>query len=1407
MAYSQEEFEYYVNSNLKRENKDKFNYWAAVAGVGTVGALGFVPTPNAANIQDNLTGPRPFGAIGPGQRTLWGRYIRGLQHFEGLSPFQVFRTFRLSEFLSPLAPPSHFKYTPSAYSHLLGSPAFQDYISKTTGLGLSTLEDLGAFEKGIEFRRTGTSIFGELRVIGGSRIRKDVAMLSTGYGKGSGFTAEWFARLSGARTPKNFLNPFVESLGDIARAPEFVPIAAPHGRRQLAAQYAHTIASAGVGRLNLLLQSPFQSDLFKRLAKKAPFLNRLIPQIKEGSALKMLGQYSIYAGKIGLAVHGIKYLDYLQRQDSSLLAVPRNTVVGGLIGAALTKSAKGAAVGAAALGIAGALPIFGEGNGFIGGLLDVYAKARIDLAKISTPWRAGSRRAEENFQGITDVKTLVGFAGTGLLLGGAYDHFDRIRTVSKTYKSTKASGNILYELADDAIKAKREALSETFAATAEALQGTEKLAAQWIGKWAGAPGYKKGLVAGAGIFGGLSVVGSLVSGDFLGAATTAAGFGAAGVAWAKGHPILAGLSMLATFALRGDKTPQELERIYSGEQLVPIRRGRWWEMGKSPFEGKRPYYRKHRIALAKTHAREKALYGSEKAYWESDPLLNPYKFLTDPYEREKLMWEQGWRFPVSQAPFEDFPILGPVLSATIGQLIKPTRLIEPEMWMDPASIGPAPPGYENLPERTPTTRAGIGAAIGNQLYNLTEAIGLPGFIIQSLTERLTGDETLFTRPQLMSPQSVAGIEPGYWSLNLGGLAGTSEVVRRFIPHRRSDVDLVNPLPSGLPSWLPQGPNSDYFIDFSRADVYTKFEEPWARLPGPGLAAARFPELKGINPEDYPAYYRFMVLADISPWSQEYKRYSSFMSQLSDSGQLTPEQMMTVQETKRQVAEVKKRKDFDLYKYDMDQVRRQTVTITGQVEPGMYLTREFGSAPISLAGINTSTAALARVAKLENPEISGAEAFRRAEKKRIQVDDYIREKASGGKLDVYIHSDPSMMMKSTKRGPIVPAIAIGAAGENLNRELEQIGLAERMEEDESVLANMAGVSFAQRAFGSFWENLLHGMESPLEVLTPISPTSKFINQKTPLEDYQRSRIYAREMAMWDQPISHFIAPGLRTVAWWAGWRGLPNEVKQRYMIEEYFDRLEYEKQKRLESAAIAAGQGDAAAQYAANATRTMTGADKFSAFQVYMALPKAERDYFKAFVEAPTKKERQEIARYVSPQMREALEAQWLRREMEGAKMRLQAGIGGPEERQLIQQYWAKKARINRRRPALPERDIPAANWVGFNPSVQMSDVKLKTVLDQNLDMFDYGFWPSDVRELERRPYIQPIGQAFSEQAPSHHFTDIINHYREELQIDGSQGYDSYTVSATGSSDIVINSTGQERVRRYLRDPTISTFGY
>lgn len=72
----------------------------------------------------------------------------------------------------------------------------------------------------------------------------------------------------------------------------------------------------------------------------------------------------------------------------------------------------------------------------------------------------------------------------------------------------------------------------------------------------------------------------------------------------------------------------------------------------------------------------------------------------------------------------------------------------------------------------------------------------------------------------------------------------------------------------MPSWMP---GDDYYTNFRVGDPYVKVDQGFARLPGEGYAALH-PELKDINPEDYPDIHKLAILADVAPYSREYNTF-------------------------------------------------------------------------------------------------------------------------------------------------------------------------------------------------------------------------------------------------------------------------------------------------------------------------------------------------------------------------------------------------------------------------------------------------------------------------------------------------------------------------------------------------------
>jgi hypothetical protein len=178
---------------------------------------------------------------------------------------------------------------------------------------------------------------------------------------------------------------------------------------------------------------------------------------------------------------------------------------------------------------------------------------------------------------------------------------------------------------------------------------------------------------------------------------------------------------------------------------------------------------------------------------------------------------------MSGAAFEDVPILGKLLSATIGRVIKPTRLMhEDELYRE------GPDGREIAFERMPGVNPELGelgagvpkspyeglAAAGAVQYTFREIEGLTGYGKNVLQKIFTGREVLGTRELLFETSNMmdSAIE-AYWDKELGGFGFLSEPIRRIFIRPRAEIETYNPIMNTMPSYIPE--------KFKRGDPYRK----------------------------------------------------------------------------------------------------------------------------------------------------------------------------------------------------------------------------------------------------------------------------------------------------------------------------------------------------------------------------------------------------------------------------------------------------------------------------------------------------------------------------------------------------------------------------------------------------------
>lgn len=1279
-----------------------------------------------------------FISTGQGGR-LWDHYLRGIRTAETAFPAAILRTFRISESLSPL---ESFKQVAVPAEQMAAGGKYAEFLRSTFG---SSIDEISLLSKG--------AVFGEVRA-GGKAVGIGVQM-KAGTQKGAAI-ADYYARITGTPlSARQSLNEALLKAEYFATSPgvpygQWIEAMDPSQRTRrliLGAKYREKLrilgkdfalsksiqqkvakletlgqlmrakAASTVGRLNTLLSKPF--EFLPERVQQWPIIKTMA--VKPGSATQMFGRFIKKAVIAGAAYKGLEYYDYLRHQGSpwaTALGVSGGTLAGGALfkGVGRRFSPLGMAVGAGIGLYTSIAPRFDEGLFY--GVASIFTDASLARARISRSvgLTESLQRQEAITPGLVSVKTALGFTGVGAMAAGLYGYGGLI---GASIREKFGKGGLTADIIENMRETRAGKMGKRLWGTKFGQRVAKTPILKHLTK------IKSPMALGA--LGGLAAYGVLSTGLSL----LSGNFGAA----------MPFASLLGT-----TETPEELEALYSGEQEVAIRKGRWWEFGRStPYEGGRiEYYRSHMIHRLRTRAYQKGIYGSEEERWEYDPLMNPLKALFGSDEW-KYHYEMKYQYerpaPLTGTYFEDVPFVGPALAATAGKLLKPRKLVRPDEWKYgageyrhlPDVRGETEPAYElgGLGPGKPV-EPDEGTQLFNELmYRRREAVGLVGFAEGAIEKALTGREEVFQNLQMLG---VMGRETGseYWlwsHLNVGGALGTSEPIRRFIPRTRSYLEEYNPLDNTMPSWIPQ----DYFLDLTHGNPFKKIKEAEIRLPGPGYAA-RYPEVVGLQPEEYPLVHRLKILGDVAMWSDEYKQALSRAKR--NMNRLSDQEKQMVRTIEAQVKSKKTRREITPYRFRPELLAEEEVTVTDVLDPRRIKTVEYGDAVIELQGVGAVT------------NMAGALEF-------------AREKLVGNKVTIRTPILESRKYDVTKRGSRVKAVAMLG-----DTDYGQVLVENELTAYKDLRDEFEQLRFTQREqlAGRLGEAALHGIETPLEMLTPMSPASKLIRQRSPLEEYMATEAIGTSNAFWDRPVENFLKPAANMALAEIGFDDIPEDIRQRRDINEYFDMLAWTKSRQAEMAARQIDDWKAVKEAQAAQHETLFGLDVFgSPVAAMKALPRRERDFFNAFVNAHSANERQRILELIPENEQRIYMAQWLRQEEAAARAKKEAGLSTKYDENTLaaammmrrsegfgitpelEELWMAETdgkipfdewvREKKAEEYFATHSLPGADWLGWHPSVDLDDVKLKYVEMAGLDHHDFDLWGARRRSLARKPYI------------------------------------------------------------------------
>ena len=861
------------------------------------------------------------------------------------------------------------------------------------------------------------------------------------------------------------------------------------------------------------------------------------------------------------------------------------------------------------------------------------------------------------------------------------------------------------------------------------------------------------------------------------------------------------------------KTEDELQRIYSGEEEVPVRAGRWWDVGSTPFSGGRiKYFRPHWYQLMKSKAEMVSTYGSEDAYWEHHPLLHPFKYIKDPYWLERANYASR-PYPITSPAFSNVPLIGPLLAATIGRIVKPPQRMHEGEWdinnytlysprlepnMELGGLAPSKP-REEFGFKDVTTREALAFA---------EYTGLPGFIATTLYGQAGPQGTPGKDVILQGSRQMTNLARQYYQRELGAVSGFnpsgtggmpfgySEPLRRFIQPDKLGSQ-ANEIPNTMPRWLP---GEDYMINFRTGDPFAKIPEGGARLPGRGYATLH-PELRGLKPEEYPDITRYKILADVAPWSKEYMIYRSKVRAQAQKDARLGIEFARTEDQVRQMKESTIQTQQRRFTAPIEQLQGTITKATPEgIELEQYPGRKFMLSSLGMSAADLSAATLGQ----EN-ELTRSQSAKSVTEKQAALEEYLT-----GQIGMQA---TLVVPKGTEQHAAEARAVLFVDNVNINKEIIDKGLGQ-FRKDYGGAEAQAMYSSTQVALGKYAETLsFTGEGGPLRfVPTPFH--TKYWNERTALSLYQEQEVYGARMRRWQHPFRDMIAPWARgAYRRFTGGVLVPEQVEQRRLMDSLVDQLEY-----LRADIQASAHPGQKGRYTSQGKRTNIGANLFGNPQfISQTLPRREKLYFPAFLQETDPEKRQQILESVSPELGRALTAQWVKTDAmlarlagkqvpaieEGGVLYTEEGLKEYEQAKTDLSYsdYIRSKQIAETFGKLGF-DIPGPGSPLWEQGIDYEDVKLKIIQNEGYDYHDFNIYDDRAALLWRKPYIDGAVRELvsSGSQPTERIRQTVERIILEGQDKNPQVVASGGPNKVGGSNvsITVDTEGDKEVMRDIR---------
>lgn len=275
--------------------------------------------------------------------------------------------------------------------------------------------------------------------------------------------------------------------------------------------------------------------------------------------------------------------------------------------------------------------------------------------------------------------------------------------------------------------------------------------------------------------------------------------------------LLSGLPFMDTMNMDAG----ELYDIHFRGKAVRVNKNRFWHTaGRQSIQGEEfDQYRPsalYTLMNKSTGVRSMSdgYLGKWQKFFRKDFLPTKYPwYIMDPYREERIAYKKyGAVYPMTEQLFKDIPVVGDFMSATIGQIIKPTQFIGKDKWLEKGMIkNPDWKPGSDVPQYIEFKQPGIIGSLFSGFEDVKTLAGLQGYAITKGTEFLFGKSNPYERDvTLASLTDDISYASEYNKYSLGGIFNLTEPIRRLVDDPNSlNMTAYNPLRQKLPYWMPE----------------------------------------------------------------------------------------------------------------------------------------------------------------------------------------------------------------------------------------------------------------------------------------------------------------------------------------------------------------------------------------------------------------------------------------------------------------------------------------------------------------------------------------------------------------------------------------------------------------------------